>query len=91
MPNEKEDGETRRRGADEWWTYTVHQTEVGVRFEGDHLLWWESPIFNPHAGGGAREQPLGDFVQSGPVFDWMSAEAVEELRSAVLARLRALK
>jgi hypothetical protein len=72
-----------RYGGTQWSAYTKHQTEVGVRFEGAHLLWWEAPIFNPHSGGGAAEQSFEDFLGRGPAFDWISEAALAELTEAV--------
>lgn len=84
-----EDQFIHRIGGDHWSTYTRHQTEVGVRFEGDRLLWWESPIFNPHSGGGASEQSFDDFLAHGPAFAWLSRPALAELTAAVQERVAA--
>jgi hypothetical protein len=81
-----EDRYISRVGGTAWSAYTEHQTEVGVRFEADHLLWWESPIFNPHTGGGAKEQSFEEFLASGPAFGWLSEEALAELEAAVEKR-----
>lgn len=84
-----EDADIYRFGDAQWSAYTEHQTEVGVRFEEDHLLWWESPVFNPHSGAfGASEQSFEDFLARGPAYDgWLSAAALAELTAAVRARL----
>lgn len=85
-----EDRSIHRVGDDHWFVYTDSQTEIGVRFEDEHLLWWESPIFNPHGGGGASEQSFEDFLARGPAFQWLSPEALAELEVAVRARVAGL-
>lgn len=77
-----------RSSGTSWWAYTDRQTEVGVRIEGDHLLWYEQAIFNPHSGAwGAHEQSFDDFLSRGPAHDdWMSDAALAELSTAVHER-----
>lgn len=74
---------------DGWqWSFSAEaQTEVGVLLKGRRLIWYEAPLFNPHAGGGASEQSFEDFLTLGPLGDWLSPEALTELTAAVRDRL----
>ncbi len=71
----------------EWsWGREGFWGEDGVRIEQTHLLWYSHP-YNPHAGGGASEQRLDDFLERGPTHE-IPAEALVELYKAVRALLR---
>ncbi len=68
----------------EWtWGREGFWGEDGVRIEGNHLLWYTHP-YNPHAGGGASEQSLENFLDRGPTFE-IPDEALDELYDAVKA------
>lgn len=53
----------------------------GVRIEGDHILWYESPT--SHTDGGACEQAFEHFLANGPWYDAVPPEIVEKLTHAV--------
>jgi hypothetical protein len=71
----------------EWhWSREGFWGEDGVRIDGDHLLWYSHP-YNPHAGGGASEQSIEDFIERGPTHE-IPGEALDELYTAVKALRR---
>ena len=57
-----------------------------MRIEGNHLLWYSHP-YNPHAGGGAVEQSIEDFLDRGPTQE-LPDDALNELYQAVTALRR---
>lgn len=76
-----------RSSGPSWSAYTGNQTEVGVRIEGHHLLWYEQAIYNPHSGAwGAMEQTFDESLSRGPAHDWLSDAALAELSIAVHER-----
>ncbi len=54
----------------------------GVRIEGGHILWYESPTAFDREGG-ACEQTFERFLANGPWYDDVPAEIVEKLTLAV--------
>ena len=84
-----DDSSIYRTSGTSWWAYTEHGTEVGVRIEGDHLLWYEQAVMDPHSGAwGASEQPFEDFLRRGPTQEFLSSAVPRELSAAVHARVR---
>lgn len=71
----------------EWsWGREGFWGEDGVRIAGDHLLWYTHP-YNPHAGGGAAEQSIENFLERGPTCE-IPDEALDGLYDAVNALRR---
>ncbi|QEL20908.1 hypothetical protein [Limnoglobus roseus] len=71
-------------GAVTEWEYFGRE---GVRFEGDHLLWYEREGSERYASGGACEQTFADFVATGIWIERVPADVAAALAAAVTARL----
>jgi hypothetical protein len=69
-------------GRDEWEYFGPY----GVRFEGDHLLWYEREGEVRFASGGACEQTFEDFWKNGPHMENVPAKVAAEVAAAIVAR-----
>jgi hypothetical protein len=70
---------------DDWQYYGPY----GVRFEDDHLLWYEREGSVRFASGGACEQSFADFMRDGPDMENVPADVAAEVAAAVMARVSA--
>lgn len=61
----------------------------GVRFEGDHLVWYEREGEVRFASGGSCDQSFADFIKNGPHMENVQASVAAEVAAAVLARVEA--
>ncbi|MDB5386265.1 MAG: hypothetical protein JWM11_1911 [Planctomycetaceae bacterium] len=70
---------------DEWEYFGPY----GVRFEGDHLLWYEKEGSVRFASGGACEQTFDEFIKYGPHMDNVPADVAAEVAAAIETRMAA--